>query len=83
MPKMGAYIGSEQLVTINELVDIVEDIPDAQLQPDGAPGRPWAQQRQHADRRTAGLGPVHQPRGRLQNKWIFDQMSEGAAPITR
>ena len=61
-------VGSEQLVTINELVDIVEDIAghlaQAQLQPVGAPGRAGPQQRQHADRGAPGLGAVGQPRGR-------------------
>ena len=44
-------IGSEQLVTINELVDMVEGIAGVslkrQLQPVGAPGCAGPQQRQH------------------------------------
>ena len=61
-------IGSEQLVTIDELVDIVEGIAGVQahahLRPDGAPGGPGAQQRQHADPGAPRLVPVDQPRGR-------------------
>ncbi len=61
-------IGSDQLVTINQLVDIVEGIAGvtarAELQARRPAGRPWPQQRQHPDPRPAGLGPVDQPRRR-------------------
>ena len=61
-------IGSDQLVTINQLVDIVEGIAGidarAQLQARRAAGRARPQQRQHADPRASRLGPVDQPRGR-------------------
>ena len=75
-------IGSEQLVTINELVDIVEGIAGVTLKRNynlvGAPGRAGPQQRQHADpaERWAGRRPSALEDG-LQNtyKWIFDQMS--------
>ena len=59
-------VGSDQLVTINELVDIVEHRrarPRAPLQARRPPGRA-AQQRQHPRPRPAGLGAVGQPRGR-------------------
>ena len=61
-------VGSEQLVTINELVDMVEEhrrhFAQAELQPVGAPGCPRPQQRQHAHRRASGLGALGQPPGR-------------------
>ena len=50
-------------VTINQLVDIVEEIAgvklQAQLQPRRAQGRERPQQRQHADQEAAGLGTRH------------------------
>ena len=61
-------VGSEQLVTINELVDIVEAIAgivaQAELQPDGAPGRARSQQRQLAHRGASGVVTLGQPRER-------------------
>ncbi len=82
-------IGSEQLVTVNELVDIVEGIAGVSLRrsydltaPQGVRGR-------NSDntliRERLGWAPSISLEDGLQNtyKWIFDQMSEGAAPITR
>ena len=57
-------LGSAELVTINQLVDIVEDIAGidarAALQARRAAGRARPQQRQHADPRAARLGAVDQ-----------------------
>ena len=56
-------LGSDELVTINGLVDMVEDIAgmklDAQAQPQGAQGRQRPQQRQHADQEVSRLGARH------------------------
>ena len=55
-------IGSSELVTINDLVSIVEQIADItlerKLQAGRAAGRPRAQQRQHADPGAARLGAL-------------------------
>ena len=61
-------IGSDELVSINRLVDIVEKIAGVKLkrvlQARRAQGRARPQQRQHADQAADGLGPVHPSRGR-------------------
>ena len=53
-------LGSSELVTINQLVDIVEDIAGVKLERKynlSAPeGRERAQQRQHDDPRQTGMG---------------------------
>ena len=58
-------IGSSELVTINQLVSIVEEIAEhrgrAPVQARCSPGRPWPKQRQHAHPRAAGMGAVDQP----------------------
>jgi GDP-D-mannose 3', 5'-epimerase len=82
-------IGSEQLVTINELVDIVEDIAGVTLVRSYNPTAPKGVRGRNSDNTLIGerLGwvPSITLEDGLQNtyKWIFDQMSEGAAPITR
>jgi len=82
-------IGSEQLVTINELVDIVEDIAGVTLVRCYNPTAPKGVRGRNSDNTLIGerLGwvPSITLEDGLQNtyKWIFDQMSEGAAPITR
>ncbi len=54
-------LGSSELVTINQLVDIVEEHrrhqAEAQLQPQRAQGRQRPQQRQHADPENLGWEP--------------------------
>jgi nucleoside-diphosphate-sugar epimerase len=82
-------IGSEQLVTINELVDIVEQIAGVTLTrkynlsaPQGVRGR---NSENSLIRERLGWSPSISLEDGLQNtyKWIYDQMSSGAAPITR
>ncbi len=82
-------IGSDQLVTINELVDIVEGIAGVTLKrrynldaPQGVRGR-------NSDntliQERLGWAPDITLEYGLENtyKWIFDELSTGAAPITR
>jgi nucleoside-diphosphate-sugar epimerase len=82
-------IGSEQLVTINELVDIVENIAGVTLTrhynlsaPQGVRGR---NSENSLIREQLDWAPSISLEDGLQNtyKWIYDQMSSGAAPITR
>lgn len=79
MPKMGTYIGSEQLVTINELVDIVEDIAGVTLMRSYNPTAPQGVRGRNSDNTLIGerLGwvPSITLEDGLQNtyKWIFDQ----------
>jgi len=54
MPKMGAYIGSEQLVTINELVDIVEDIAGVTLMRSYNPTAPQGVRGRNSDNTLIG-----------------------------
>ncbi len=58
-------LGSAELVTINQLVDIVEEIAgvtlEAPLQAGRAAGRSRSQQRQHQDPRSIGLAARHRP----------------------
>ena len=58
-------LGSDELTTINGLVDMVEDIAgvklDAALQSQSAQGRQRPQQRQHADQEVSRLGSRHPP----------------------
>jgi len=82
-------IGSEQLVTINELVDIVEDIAGVTLTrhydlsaPQGVRGR---NSENTLIRDSLGWSPSISLEDGLQDtyKWIYDQMSSGAASISR
>ena len=58
-------LGSDELTTINGLVDMVEDIAGVkfapQAQPQGPQGRQRPQQRQHADQEVPRLGARHPP----------------------
>jgi GDP-D-mannose 3',5'-epimerase len=82
-------IGSEQLVTINELVDIVEALAGVTLKRNYNLGAPQGVRGRNSDNTLIGerlsWTPSISLEDGLQNtyKWIFDQMSEGAAPITR
>ncbi len=82
-------IGSEQLVTINELVDIVEGIAGVSLKRSYNLSAPQGVRGRNSDNTLIGerLGwtPSITLEDGLQNtyKWIFDQMSGAAAPITR
>ena len=82
-------IGSEQLVTINELVDIVEGIAGVTLKRNYNLTAPQGVRGRNSDntliRERLGWAPSISLEEGLQNtyKWIFDQMSEGAAPIIR
>ncbi len=80
-------IGSEQLVTINELVDIVEGIAGVTLKRNYDLTAPQGVRGRNSDntliRRRLGWAPSISLEDGLRNtyKWIFDQMSEGAAPV--
>jgi GDP-D-mannose 3',5'-epimerase len=82
-------IGSEQLVTINELVDIVEAIAGVTLKRNYNTSAPQGVRGRNSDntliKEQLGWAPSITLEDGLQNtyKWIFDQMSEGATPITR
>jgi GDP-D-mannose 3', 5'-epimerase len=82
-------IGSEELVTIDELVDIVEGLAGVTLErtynltaPQGVRGRN-SDNTLIAER--LGWTPSISLEDGLRNtyKWIFDQMSSGPEPITR
>jgi nucleoside-diphosphate-sugar epimerase len=80
-------IGSDELVTINRLVDIVEADrrreAQALLQARCPQGRTRPQQRQHADQGADELGAV----GRLEDgmektyRWIYDEMTSGRTSV--
>jgi GDP-D-mannose 3', 5'-epimerase len=82
-------IGSEQLVTIDELVDIVEGIASVTLKRNYNTSAPQGVRGRNSDNtltwQKLGWMPSISLEDGLQNtyKWIFDQMSEGVAPITR
>ena len=58
-------LGSDEMVSINQLVAIAEDIAGVKLQAELSTRRPQRrprpQQRQHPDQGTARLGSLHQP----------------------
>ena len=80
-------LGSNEMVTINQLVDIVEEIAgitvDATLRPRRSEGRARPQQRQHDDSRQARMGAEHVAEERVSTRtyrWIYDQVS-ALAPV--
>jgi len=82
-------IGSEQLVTINELVDIVEGIAGVTLKRSYNLAAPQGVRGRNSDnsliRDRLGWAPSITLEDGLEHtyRWIFDQMSKGVAPITR
>ena len=56
-------LGSAEMVTINQLIDIVESIAGDEIQARvrslRTQGRQWPQQRQHQDQSPAALGAQH------------------------
>ena len=80
---------ARELVTINELVDIVEEIAGVKLERrynlDAPQGRPRPQQRQHADPGAARLGAGDVARDGLEKtyRWIYDQMAGDVAGAAR
>ena len=76
-------------MTINELVDIVEGIAGVTLKRNYNLTAPQGVRGRNSDntliRERLGWAPSISLEDGLQNtyKWIFDQMSSGAAPITR
>ena len=82
-------IGSEQLVTINELVDIVEGIAGVTLKRNYNLSAPQGVRGRNSDNSLISerldWAPSIALEDGLQNtyKWIVDRMSEGSAPITR
>jgi GDP-D-mannose 3',5'-epimerase len=82
-------IGSDQLVTINELVDIVEGIAGVTLKRNYNLSAPQGVRGRNSDnaliQERLGWAPDITLEYGLENtyKWVFDEMSSGAAPITR
>jgi len=82
-------IGSEQLVTINELVDIVEGIAGVSLKRNYNLSAPQGVRGRNSDnsliRERLDWSPSIALEDGLHNtyRWIVDRMSEGADPITR
>ena len=72
-------IGRDELVTINRLVDIVEEIAGVKLKRayklDAPKGVQRPQQRQHADQGRAGMGALHAAANGMEQtyRWIHDQ----------
>ncbi len=81
--------GPSELVTINELVDIVEGIAGVSLRRHYDLSAPQGVRGRNSDntliRERLDWAPSIALEDGLQNtyKWIVDRMSEGAAPITR
>ncbi len=76
-------LGSSELVSINQLVDIAESIGGVKLKRNTSlmpQGRVTAATRQYADPETAGLGTVDQTAGRSGKnyRWIHDQIATNA-----
>ena len=82
-------IGSEQLVTIDELVDIVEGIAGVSLERTYDLSAPQGVRGRNSDnsliRERLDWAPSIALEDGLENtyQWIVDRMSEGTAPITR
>ena len=82
-------IGSEQLVTINELVDIVEGIAGVTLERDYNLAAPQGVRGRNSDntliRDRLGWAPSISLEDGLRDtyKWIFDEMSGGGGPARR
>ena len=82
-------IGSDELVSINELVDIVEGIAGVTLERNYDTSVPQGVRGRNSDNtlisERLGWAPSISLEEGLQNtfKWIFDQMSSGIPPIIR
>jgi GDP-D-mannose 3',5'-epimerase len=82
-------IGSDELVTINELVDLVEGIAGVTLHRNYDLSAPQGVRGRNSDNSLIsdrlGWAPSISLEEGLQNtyKWIFDQMSSGIPPIVR
>jgi len=82
-------IGSDQLVTINELVDIVEGIAGVTLERSHDLTAPQGVRGRNSDNALIGRRLGWTPSIRLEDglrdtyKWIFEQMSLGLEPMTR
>ena len=80
-------LGSSELVTINQLVDIVEEIAGIKVKRrydlDAPQGRARPQQRQHADPRAARLGAEHRRCGTGLEQHLSLDLRPGLSARTR